>query len=221
MKKTSAVCGCMFGVALLAFLTLSSCNYTGPGTYRIRVHYDSQFDANELWLYQPDVNGNPVTRLITEDLTVFVPGTTRYRQDLDLYLEKKHDPAEEPNIHPYYYFKYVQQKLELKNEPIYRPEPIITEGFAVHVNHLGEGYALLEEWMYINDFEPEAYHSMFIQYYCGPDLFIHSYRPSSKEHSIGPATCEQPTPTPTDTPSLPETPTAMPEVMTLTPTSRF
>jgi hypothetical protein len=210
-----------FGVVLLSIILLSACNGGSSNIFLVHVRYASQFDANELWLMHHDKDGNEIRRLIMDDLTEFVPGVIDYRQDLDVYMERLHDPADEPDILPYYQFLTVQQKLELNGEAIYRDAPVLSEAFAVHVNHLGAGYSLLEEWMWIFDAVPEDFNSKFIQYYCGPDLLYHYYWVLLEEETVGSTHCEHPTPTPTLTPYPSKTRTINPELLTPTSTEPF
>jgi len=218
MDKITAIRRLAFGIITVSFLMLGSCTNGPSNIFPVHVRYWSQFDANELWLVHYDSKGNKITSLIRDDLTKFIPGVIDYRQEFDVYIARRHDPADEPNITPYYYFEYVQQKLELNGEAIYRDAPVESEAFAVHVNHLGAGYSLLDEWMLIYDAFPVEYRSMFKQYYCGPELKIHEYRPSMREDVVVPTACEHPTPTPTVTPYPSKTWTLNPDFPTLTPT---
>jgi hypothetical protein len=165
-------------LATAVALSILSVVLTGCAQNLVEIHvrYWSQYDANEVWLVHYDESGAEVKELVTSDITTFVPGKTDYLEETVVYAERLHDPSDAPPITPYYVFQYKQQKVEFSGNPVYYPDPIESVAFAVGVNHLGQGYELLRETMFIFDATPSP-NSRFEQVYRGPDQKLYVYRP--------------------------------------------
>jgi hypothetical protein len=158
-----------------------SCDYQSSiQNFPVHWYYWSQFDGNELWLVSYDSGGNKQVELVTKDITSYVAGKLDYRQSGFINPKRLHNPADEPNVTPYYYFEFIQQKIEFAGHPIYYDDPVEAAGFAVGVNHLGAGWKLLKETIFL--FGRNSYpQSRFEQVYRGTDGKLYIYRPATGE----------------------------------------
>ncbi|MBL7805334.1 MAG: hypothetical protein JNL02_16465 [Saprospiraceae bacterium] len=169
-----------FATLTVLLTALAQCQYRPK--HDIHLVYWAQLDANEVWLVYYEPGPKKVAELITPDMTTYDPskqgmsGQAGYFVNKTLPLVALHEEAQEPNVSPYYIFEYVQQKLTLGGQPIYYEKPLVSKAFAVDVNHLGAGWTLLRESLFIFD-KSGSPATRFEQVYRGPDKQIYLYRP--------------------------------------------
>ncbi len=157
----------------------------------VYLKYQSQFDANEIWLVHYEPDGTKVRELMTANLTEVVPcPLTGYHYDVTrvLDIEPRHDPCENTKPTPYYYFEWKEERIQTNCIPLYWDYFPSSVAFYVGVNRLGEGWELLRETMFIFG-AMSLPKTRFVQYYRGPDSQIYGLTPG-QPYAIDPILLE-------------------------------
>lgn len=102
---------------------------------------------------------------------------TRYNDDIEVQVAKRHDINEEPNVTPYYILEYVQEQVYFSGQPQYFSTPRSSAAFAPGISRFS-GYRIVRETLFIfgwGDFP----RSRFEQVLRGPDGRLYAYVPGS------------------------------------------
>ena len=166
---------------------LKIASYDAPaGSYRkslaggpFSIFDGSWEDINEVWLLTSLDGWHTATwTLLTSDFTTYdtrayYDDSWRYNVERSFDLPKLHNPAQEPNVEPYYEIRYYEQDIFTGDPPIpnwyYLCETI---PFAPQIHYL-EGYELIKETFKIYEWG----NSFLVQYLRGPDGELYQYYP--------------------------------------------
>jgi len=153
----------------------------------VHVQYRSQLDANQIYFWGWDEANQQETKyLLNNDLTNYVAPfeddsgnvvSHDYSASLSPLIKQFHNPADEPDVQVCCRFEFNQEQVGgfLGDDPRYDYE--MSRDFSVGVNHLGSGYTLVRETMFIFDYFSTP-SSRFEQIYQGPDEILRVYLPS-------------------------------------------